>query len=212
MTKKAMLLAGIAMLLASCTNLEREIGCEVQPVDPAWNPVVAPFYHRDRIAIFQTAMRQSSSEIQLVDVAEFWQTLFRDRDPGAGVNISEFRHSDVAIQASALGVRHVVVLDTLPITEPDSGEGVLSFIYESPSESSSQGAVMVTFTGASCDMSRYLAKAEGHDPDGWFYLGYHLDADAPNEALRAVTDRMAEIMLERSPERPVKVVVLAAKS
>ena len=45
----------------------------------------------------------------------------------------------------------------------------------------------------------------------WLYLGYHFDDDSPNEALKAVTDRMTEVMLEQSPELPVKVVVLAAR-
>ena len=170
-----MLLVCFAIMLASCSDLHQKVGCEVQPVDPAWNPVV--------------------------DVADFWQALFRDRNPEAGVNISEFRHSDVAIQASALGVRHVVVLETLPQTEADADEGVLSFIYDTPSESSSHGAVMISFTGASCELSRYLARAEGHNPDGWLYLGYYLDADTPSEAIKAVTNRMTEIMLERAPGR-----------
>lgn len=209
---RAIRLFCITVLLAGCTTAEREVGCEVQPVHPAWNPVVGPTYHRDRVEIFRTAIQRSSRDIQVVDATEFWQAIFRERNPEAGVNISEFRHSDVAIQASALGVRHVVVLETLPQTQADANEGVLSFIYDTPSESSSQGAVMISFTGASCELSRYLARREGHNPDGWLYLGYYLDAATPSEAIDAVTNRMTEIMLERAPERPVKVVILAAKS
>jgi hypothetical protein len=208
---KKLLLACSALLLVSCVTVEQDVkvDCEVQPVDPAWDPVVAPFYFRDRVEVFQQSLLLSSSDIEVVDSAEFWKTLFTNRDPDADVNMSEFRHSDVAIAAAALGIRHLVVLDTLPDTQVD--DGVWAFIYNTREEVTTQGAVMVTFTGASCDMERYLARAEGRDHAGWLYLGYHFDADTPTEALRAVTDRMSEIMLERAPERPVKVVILAAK-
>lgn len=206
-----MLLVANSLLLASCVTMEKEVdvSCEVQPVDPAWDPEVAPFYFRDRVEVFQQSLVQSSSDIEVVDATIFWKDLFTNLAPESDVHISEFRHSDVAIQAAALGIRHVVVLDSVQETQVD--DGIWAFIYNATEEVSTRGAVMITFTGASCDMDRYLAKAEGRDHAGWFYLNYDFDTDAPGGALRAVTDQMAEVMLERAPERPVKVVILAAK-
>lgn len=204
-------LATIALLLMSCVTVEQDVdvGCQVQPVDAAWDPVVAPFYFRDRVELFQKSLQESSSDIEVVDSAELWETIFSDRDPDADVQASEFRHSDISIRILGLGIRHLVVLDAEP--ETTVGEGVFAIVYNTQTEVSTHGAVLLTFTGASCDMESYLARAEGRDHVGWIYLGYMFDADTPGEALRAITDRMAETMLEQAPERPIKVVVVATR-
>ena len=208
MNRLATSLFAISLALVGCAGKHSsgEVGCEVQPVEPGWDRRVAPAWFPARVKAFASALRDSSQDIEVVDSALLWDTVFSERDPAAGVNISEFRHSDIAIRTAALGVRHVVVLDT----GKAAGEPVMSILLDDVQASSTGGAVMITFTGATCDMERYLARAQGRDAPGWVYLDYHFDAGADPAALRAVTGRMVELMVEQAPERPVRVIVLAA--
>lgn len=200
-------LISVLLALAGCASQHGgEIGCEVQPVEPGWDRRVAPAWYPRRVEAFAGALRDSSEDIDVVDAGLLWHTVFNERDPAAGVNISEFRHSDIAIRTAALGIRHIVVLDT----GKPAGEPVMSILLDDVQESPAGGAVMITFTGATCDMERYLARAEGRETPGWVYLDYHFEEGADPAALRAVTGKMAQLMDEQAPERPVKVIVLAA--
>jgi hypothetical protein len=206
-----LLAVGLALLPAACATVEQGVlvDCEVQPVPPDWERNVAPEYFPARVDRFKEVLLETDENIRVMEAEELWQTLFADRDPGAGLSINEFRHSDIAIRVAALGVRHLIVLDTGP-REP-IGEPSTAVVYDDPDKANNQGAVMLTFRGASCEMERYTATVSGGDQMGWYYLAYHFDADTPEQALRAVTGRMAAFIQEQSVERPVTVVVVAAR-
>jgi hypothetical protein len=84
-------------------------------------------------------------------------------------------------------------------------------VYGADAGYAGQGAVMLTFSGASCDMASYTATGADGDRLDWYYLAYPSDADTSNEALQAVTGRMAAFIKRHRVERPVTVVVVAAR-
>jgi hypothetical protein len=208
---RCLVAAALVLLAGACGTAQQDVqvDCNVQPVPPDWNRVVAPHYYPERVERFREALLETGDNIRVMDAEELWQTIFAHQDPAAGVSINEFRHSDIAIRVAALGVRHLIVLDTEPRESP--GEPIMAMIYDSEAEPSTQGAVMLTFSGASCEMERYTATASGNDHMDWYYLAYHVDADTPKEALKAVTERMAEFIADQSIERPVTVVIVAAR-
>jgi hypothetical protein len=206
-----LIITGLALILAGCITVEREVqlSCEVEPVDPGWDRVVAPFYFGERVDLFRKALLQSSSEIVVVDAAILWHAVFPDRDPDAEARVSEFRRPDISARVWATGVRHMIVLDTAPSTT--KGDPVLTMIYNTQTETTTRKAVMVTFQGERCEIDSYRVIGEGRDHMGWYYVGYYFDADTAGESLRVLTERMVQFMEQEDATRPVKVVIVGAR-
>jgi hypothetical protein len=208
----ARLLAASLLLMASaCIKVERdtELSCQVEPVAADWDLVVAPFFSRDRVELFQKALRDASSHIEVVDSETLWRAVFPDRDPDADVRISEFRQANVAARMRAAGVHHMIVLDTEPSTV--RGKEVVTVIYGTQKEATTHEAIMLSFNDDSCEVERYTVLAKGRDHLVWYAVGVFFNADTEGDALQEVTERMTRFMAAEAAARPVKVAVVASR-